>query len=100
MLALRQSSFEGHVDTDFQLVEHSSAVCGLRLTQIVEHIKTPTQENFSLMFVGPANPFVPQGMRMLVHKELGELELFLVPVGQVQDGFQYEAVFNLLLPTS
>ena len=49
------------------------------------------------MFHGPATHFIPQGIHKLQHAELGEGELFLVPVGKDKDGFEYEAVFNHLL---
>jgi hypothetical protein len=42
-------------------------------------------------------PFLPQGMRKLQHETVGELDLFLVPVGQDAQGFQYEAAFNHVL---
>jgi hypothetical protein len=35
-------------------------------------------------------------MYQLQHERLGAFELFLVPVGQDQDGVYYEAVFNRL----
>lgn len=51
-------------------------------------------ERFSLYFVGPGDKFLPQGMRRLEHDHFGELEIFLVPVGQDSKGFRYEAVFS------
>jgi hypothetical protein len=54
------------------------------------------REPFSLIFVGPLEPVLQQSIRRLRHAELGELELFLVPVGPDQEntGIQYEAVFS------
>ena len=40
---------------------------------------------------------MPQGIHRLTHSNLGELELFLVPVGRDSAGFQYEAAFNNLI---
>ena len=57
------------------------------------------QENFSVLFHGPLERFLPQGMVGLRHETLGEFELFLVPVARDTDGFQYEAVFNRLIAT-
>ena len=96
----RQATFETCVHSEFQIMENGSAVCALQLTEIVARTKTAAQETFSLMFQGPLAPFVPQGVRRLSHSQLGEMDIFLVPVGQDKDGFQYESVFNLLLPTS
>jgi len=92
-----QAMFDSCVHSEFQIIENEAPVCTLELTDILARTKTPGQEAFSLMFQGPAEPFVPQGVRRLKHGTLGELDLFLVPVGKENDGFQYEAVFNLLL---
>ena len=42
---------------------------------------------------GPATPLLPQGTYDLEHAELGELSLFLVPLGSVGDEMRYEAAF-------
>jgi hypothetical protein len=49
---------------------------------------------FSLLFVSPAGPFLPQATYRLTHPKLGTLELFLVPIGPIQGGNGYEAVFT------
>jgi hypothetical protein len=48
---------------------------------------------FSLVFKGPVDPVLGQQMYPLVHAELGELEIFIVPIGQDDSGTRYEAVF-------
>jgi len=92
----RQAMFDECVHSEFQIIENASSVCVLELVNVIERLKTPTQETFSLLFRGPQTPFVPQGIRRLKHSKLGELDIFLVPVGKEKDGFQYEAVFNKL----
>ena len=94
---LSPSLFTECVDTQFDVLDDPSRMFGLTLTNVVEHVKTERQEVFSLFFHGPSAPFVPQGTHKLSHSHLGELELFLVPVGQDKDGFQYEAAFNNLV---
>jgi hypothetical protein len=37
---------------------------------------------------------MPQRIYRLQHEELGQLELFLVPIGPDADGMCYEAVFS------
>jgi hypothetical protein len=49
---------------------------------------------FSLMFSGPAEPIVRQGIYRLSHPELGTLDLFLVPLAPDGDGARYQAVFT------
>lgn len=48
---------------------------------------------FSLEFRGPATPELPQATYELAHAELGELAIFLVPIGAGPDGVRYEAAF-------
>lgn len=48
---------------------------------------------FSLLFVSPVGPFLPQAIYTLTHPVLGTLEIFLVPIGPTQGGNGYEAVF-------
>ena len=94
---LNPTMFTEYVGTPFDVLDDPSSMFGLTLTNVVEHAKTEHQEVFSLFFHGPPTPFVSQGIHTLKHSHLGELELFLVPVGQNKDGFQYEAAFNNLI---
>jgi hypothetical protein len=48
---------------------------------------------FSLVFRGPATEALAQGTYPVSHVELGELELFLVPIGPDAEGMRYEAAF-------
>lgn len=50
--------------------------------------------SFSVFFQGPAERMLLQAIHRLEHAELGEFDLFLVPVARTADGFEYEAVFN------
>ena len=54
---------------------------------------------FSLLFHGPATPFLPQGTYPLRHDAIGDFPLFLVPLGPVPTGpekglMRYEAIFT------
>jgi hypothetical protein len=94
---LRPTMFTEYVGTTFDVLDDPSRAFCLTLANVVEHVKTERQEVFSLFFHGPADSFVAQGIHKLKHSHFGELELFLVPVGQNKDGFQYEAAFNNLI---
>src|SRR5438105_12018132 len=89
--------FAESINSEFQVVDHSSVEFALQLLEVNERVNSPHQENFALLFHGPAPFFLPQGIYKLKHSHLGELDLFLVPVGQDSEGFQYEAVFNRLV---
>ena len=51
-------------------------------------------EPFSLVFLGPLHPVLPQQTWDLSHPALGARSIFLVPIGPKDGGMRYEAVFN------
>jgi len=52
------------------------------------------RSGFSLHFVGPLQPALPQRLYSLTHATLGELALFVVPISEDATGRTYEAVFT------
>ena len=52
-------------------------------------VRTP----FAIVFRGPPEPVLSQGIRRLQHEALGVLEIFIVPVGRDASGVRYEAIF-------
>lgn len=48
---------------------------------------------FSLLFQGPAEPFLPQATYRFEHASLGALGIFIVPLGHDEHGTTYEALF-------
>jgi hypothetical protein len=49
---------------------------------------------FSLMFLARDPRVLPQRIYRMEHQELGELAIFLVPVGKDTEGVRYQALFN------
>jgi hypothetical protein len=96
---LTADSFAPHEGTDFQ-VDGDDGGLTLRLAEITRYSvqsHAPRTEPFSLLFVGPPAPVLPQRIHALDHPELGRLELFLVPLGPepgTDGGMRYEAAFN------
>jgi hypothetical protein len=52
-----------------------------------------TREAFSLVFRGPFDPLLAQGIHPVEHADLGRLEIFLVPIGRDAAGALYQAIF-------
>jgi len=94
---LKRTTFAKHVNTEFHIHDPATRPFPLNLSQVVKRTKSAQQETFSLLFHGPATHFLPQGIHKLKHEQLGEVDIFLVPVGKDKDGFEYEAVFNRLI---
>lgn len=52
------------------------------------------RQPFSLIFRHDrTDAYLPQGIHTLDHAEMGQLMLFLVPLGPAPDGMRYEAIF-------
>jgi len=92
-----KEGFAEHLNTRFTIPLQPSGVIELELLEVVSTLSTPRQEQFSLFFRGPADIYIPQMTYHMKHDAMGELDLFIVPVGRQPDGFRYEAVFNRAL---
>ena len=49
---------------------------------------------FSIVFRGPNDPSLLQGIYDIEHGEMGTLSLFIVPIGPDAHGLCYESIFN------
>ena len=52
------------------------------------------RQPFSLIFRAADPRVLPQQLYRMTHDALGEMAIFLVPVGRDEDGIQYQATFN------
>ena len=52
------------------------------------------RDPFSLIFLGPGEPLLPQAIYALRHADLAVLEIFVVPVARDADGVRYQAIFT------
>jgi hypothetical protein len=75
----------------FQVAE--AAGYKLELADIADHSNAQL-EQFSLVFTCPASPWLPQGTYTLVHTDLTDLVLFMVPIGPIGTIMRYESVFS------
>ncbi len=86
--------FAPRIDDDF-LVPMSAGEVLLRLVEVRRLGKAIREGGaFSLTFLSPPGPFLPQAVYPLQHPALGPLDLFLVPLGPKDGGNSYEAVFT------
>jgi len=91
---ITKEMFSESLNTKFTAYPEPANPVELELIQLTEGISTPKHEQFALLFRGPHAPFLQQMIYHVEHAGLGKFDLFLVPVGRDQQGFQYEAVFN------
>jgi hypothetical protein len=92
--ALRIDDFTPHLDAVFDM-QTAAGVVPLKLAKV-----DPVGDSgraggaFSLIFVAPQGPWLPQGIYPVPHPVLGRMEIFLVPVGATQGGNSYQAIFT------
>ena len=91
---LEHDVFAGLLHTKFRVVLDSPDLVELELVEVTDLKVSDRQEEFTIMFVGAVNQFLGQGIRSLQHGQMGTIDLFLVPIGRDEAGFQYESVFN------
>ncbi len=91
---LTHEAFTRHANTSFLVQLDEENDVSLELTDISELKVSPRQEEFAIVFRGPLDKFLGQGTRAISHGEMGQFELFLVPIRQDVQSVYYEAVFN------
>jgi hypothetical protein len=91
---LTPAHFESLPD-DMFIAESGPGEVPLQLDSVQRHpARGQGRVPFSVFWLGPKeSPILPQGIHALRHPELGEMELFLVPVEMVDGRVRYQAVF-------
>lgn len=101
---LTHEHFQDKINQEFEL-KHEDVQLSLSLIE-VNRLRGPQREEdkrdqFSLIFQGPCEPLMSQHQYTLHHDVMGELTMFLVPVGRVDRQHQdnnadllYEAIFT------
>ena len=92
---LRMSRFADVESSDFTItVLTSDGAVAIKVTASLQSLTpratTPDYEQYAMRFIGPVQPLLPQGTYRFSHATLGDLLLFMVPVGQDVQGTQYE----------
>ena len=94
--SLTHENFAPQLNTKFRVKVDETNAVDLVLSEISELQTSSRQEQFAIVFRGPLEMFLGQGMREFEHHEMGHFPLFLVPIKQDDNGFYYESVFNRL----
>ncbi len=95
-----QLTYEGltnNLNSKFTVCLENDHSFDLELIKLSERMLSSVQDRYSFVLLGPNEKFLGQGMRHIRHEVLGELDLFLVPIGQNESGTSYEVVFNCLI---
>ena len=95
--ALEHEEFSKHLNTAFRIHLNETETVEAELIDVSEHLVSPTQERFSIIFRTSNETFLGQGLRQFDHDQMGSFDLFIVPIGRNDKGTSYEAVFNRLI---
>ena len=92
----QHEDFVPQLNTKFRVQLDETNAVDLVLTEVGELKTSDRQVQFSIVFRGPLEFFLGQGLREFKHDEMGDVALFVVPIKQDDEGFYYESVFNRL----
>lgn len=95
-----RDAFFACLHTRFRALNVDPQPVELELIEVSEVKERVNQVSFSILFLGPAEGMLPQHTYTLQQDTLGEFDLFLVPVGRQERGFEYQAVFNQFKPAA
>jgi hypothetical protein len=95
VVTLTVEVFAGRVGETFQIDTGDGTVVMslIETTRLGVALQPEGRAPFSLEFLGPLEPVLPQRTYRFEHDQLGELEIFIVPLGPRDDRMRYEAVF-------
>jgi hypothetical protein len=95
---LQHSDFSPYLNETFSVCLEGIEPIELELVGVTDagpRSRPEARQPFSIHFLGPASPqYLPQHMYRLEHPELGELELFIVPLGPERGRMRYEAILT------
>ena len=94
LATLRIEDFAPHCDGVFEM-QTAGGIVPLKLEKVAAAgASGRTGGAFSLLFVAPEGPWLPQAIYPVKHPSFGTMEIFLVPVGPLPGGNGYHATFT------
>ena len=97
---LEHAALLENLDSKFRLHLDGSDWLELELIEVSELKAGRNQEIFSIELRCRSSAALPQRIYRLEHENLGQLDLFLVPIRKDDQWVCYEAVFNRLVKDS
>jgi hypothetical protein len=95
LATVRCEQFAACLNQDFEVVIPDGTLA-LKLSEARPLGMRPesVREPFTLTFLGPTKLRLPQGIYKMRNSNLGEMEIFLVPIGADPASSAFEAIFN------
>lgn len=89
--------FQKLIGTDCSMDCGNAGTFNLKVSSVRDLSPSSKHVQFSVVFLGPIGAPARQGIYRVTHGQLGEMELFLVPVSRDANGIEFEAIFNRAL---
>ena len=97
---LTHEEFSRHLNTKFGIRISETQAIEAELTEVSEHLISPRQERFSIVFRTSNEVLIGQGLHRFEHDKMEPFDLFIVPIERDEEGTYYEAVFNRMIKKS
>ena len=94
---LDHTTFETRLNDTFR-IQLDQGVLALELSEVelnpADSTETSSRRAFTLIFHGPPDPILAEGIHQLEHDDAGTLEIYLIPIISAPDRQAYQAIFN------
>ena len=94
---LTHEEFSRHLNTRFVIRVNETQAIEAELNYVSEHLISPRQERFSIVFRTSSEVLIRQGLHRFEHDKMEAFDLFIVPIERDEEGTYYEAVFNRII---
>ncbi len=98
MTRLQSTDFVSHLHDKFAIQLEGIEPIELELVEVTElgqALIADDRRPFSLIFLGPVSQqYLLQATYCLAHPQMGDLDIFIVPLGPQAGRMQYQAIFN------
>ena len=96
---LRSTDFAEYLNEKFKISAESVESVETELINVTElgpeaGPEAGGRRPFSIVFRGPEETYLAQGIYKVEHEKMGTLDLFLVPIGPDKVGMLFEVLFN------
>lgn len=93
---LTKDTWDKYLNQTFQIEIAEGQALPLILDEVSGYGRNSdaSREAYTLLFHGPLQPILPQRIYRMANQLMGEMDIFLVPIGMDSVGMRYEAIFS------
>jgi hypothetical protein len=94
---LTRDDYAACVNMDFIVDLSPEQKVTMKLSEVTELKERFSQQTFSLIFHAPETTPIEQGQFTVHNEKLGDIDLFMVPIGKDKRGVMFQSLFNRLI---